>query len=450
MFNDTLSQRNKSIGSINSDDIPFDQQVEPFLIASPDKGSTAYNKVKYNKIRDIEPSSSEKFRLGVSYMGAMGVCGLVLVAIASNLNHLAENCGTEFLKIGSVFIARGFGAIFGTILSAKLYATFPGNETIAGSLFLVVIMLIALPSCTSVIILHIYFFLCGFGTALTDTGCQIMTRKIQGKNAGPWLGANTVCFGLCGAIVPIIELSTSDLYAQYLILSAISLSSVILLWLAPDMEGFENYLREKLKTRNKGYAESVIPHYYVEIVISFMVFFLVGGKVSITAYLNDYIIETKVFEDTYADAVVLVLWIAIATGRIIGIIMQSSLSDESCQFQLSLLLCASTLSLCLIISDYNSSYTMCAGILFYGLFNGPCVGYCYDFLNRSTYPTEVSTSIVMLGVNLGASILPFLVPLLWGNSSLGPKSLMMMVLISCMVPIPLLYMAILLKYPKLV
>ena len=31
------------------------------------------------------------------------------------------------------------------------------------------------------------------------------------------------------------------------------------------------------------------PHYYVEFVISIMVFFYIGGKVTITAYLGSYV-----------------------------------------------------------------------------------------------------------------------------------------------------------------
>jgi hypothetical protein len=49
--------------------------------------------------------------------------------------------------------------------------------------------------------LHVLFAGLGFGTSVTDTGCQIMTRKAHGKHAGPWLGSNTVTFGIAGALV---------------------------------------------------------------------------------------------------------------------------------------------------------------------------------------------------------------------------------------------------------
>ena len=95
----------------------------------------------------------------------------------------------------------------------------------------------------------------------------------------------------------------------------------------------------------------------------------------------------------------------------------------------------------------NNAEALWIGVAFYGLFNGPCVGYCYDLNNRITYvlcgvvwcgvvwcgvmithasfalprsrvpsplpcaircvhrhPTEASMSIVMFGLNFGASL----------------------------------------------
>ena len=170
----------------------------------------------------------EKFRLGISYCFAMGMCGLVLVAITSTLDDLADKTKHSFLDSGSVFIARGLGATSGAIASSKLYLWYPGNEVLAASLFMVVVMLIALPSCRSFPLLHFYYFICGLGTAITDTGCQIMTRKVQGNNAGPWLGANTVAFGLCGALVPLMEMFTKRLYETFLSLAFVTLLAVVL------------------------------------------------------------------------------------------------------------------------------------------------------------------------------------------------------------------------------
>ena len=275
-----------------------------------------------------------------------------------------------------------------------------------------------------------------------------MTRKIQGKKAGPWLGANTIAFGTAGAFVPVLEILTTDLYVQYLILAGISLASVCSLWLGPDMEGYENYLRQKLKIKGRmSYDGDLVPHYRVEVILAGMGFWIVGSTMAVTAYLNDYILETKVIDEGYANVVVLVLWIAIAIGKTVGIIDQTTLNDETCVTHLFGLLLGTTLAMGLIMSDYQSSIRLWIGIALYGLFSGPRIGYVYDYLNRATYPTELSMSIVMFGVNLGASVVPYFVPWLWGSSR-GPSALMIVLVFSSIVTIPLFYLTIYCKYRK--
>jgi hypothetical protein len=66
----------------------------------------------------------------------------------------------------------------------------------------------------------------------------------------------------------------------------------------------------------------------------------------------------------------------------------------------------------LILWFPDSGECLWIGVAFYGLFNGPCVGYCYDLNNRITYPTEKSMSIVMFGLNFGASLVPYITTVL--------------------------------------
>jgi len=165
--------------------------------------------------------------LGVSYMLAMGVCGIVLVAIGSNLKQLASNCHTTATHIGSVFIVRGAGAVIGAVSSAKLYRCMNGNRVMFVTLMLLTGLVMVLPVVTDVVTMHILFGLLGTCTSITDTGCQIQTRKVHGAKAGPWLGVNTVVFSLSGAFVPLIALATDSLFAQCGILAGVTLISAV-------------------------------------------------------------------------------------------------------------------------------------------------------------------------------------------------------------------------------
>lgn len=95
---------------------------------------------------------------------------------------------------------------------------------------------------TSVVILHGAFFALGLCTAITDTGCQIMTRKLHGAKAGPWLGANTVAFGVSGALVPLIGYLTGSLFIQYVILATVSCMVAAFLIVLPAPEKYEGLL----------------------------------------------------------------------------------------------------------------------------------------------------------------------------------------------------------------
>lgn len=375
-------------------------------------------------------------------MLAMGVCGTVLVALGSSLDDLADNVGMVATDIGTVFIARGLGAVLGAIASAKIYRWFQGNYIMAVSLIFITLLLLFLPFNRSYYMLHVYFLLLGIGTAVTDTGCQIMTRKLHGKKAGPWLGANTVAFGISGAIVPLIAILTGNLIIQYYIISSLIL--VVGFWILlgpnPDKDGLV------AAGPMAGARKVKTPHYHVEICISFMVFCFIGGKVTSTAYLESYVDETNVINVANESALILVLWIAITIGRLAGVYDQRFLTNKTLPIHLSIFIVGGSLSMLLIIWFPNKGSALWIGVAFYGLFNGPCVGYCYDYNNRVTNPTENSMAIVMFGLNFGASLVPYLTSLVWNYFGAGPKTLIVVIFLSMFLPLPFLHLVKYLSY----
>ena len=394
-------------------------------------------------LSEFDAHSSDKTIASIGYMLAMGICGIVLVALGSTLSSLAANVGRSATEVGTVFITRGFGAILGAIFSAKLYQWFPGNYVMFVGLLCISILLVMLPFNKSDVMLHILFLFLGVGTAVTDTGCQIMTRKLHGKTAGPWLGANTVSFGISGAFVPLIEIFTQSLYIQYFSMTFIVFSVALLLGLGPNPEQHGRIGGGPPRLPN-GQQISV-PHYRVEIIIGIMVFFFIGGKVTTTAYIVSYVNDTSVIDAVNGNYLVLVLWIAITIGRLAGVYDQRFLTNKTLPIHLSIFCVGGFLSMLLILWFPNNPESLWIGVAFYGLFNGPCVGYCYDLNNRITHPTELSMSIVMFGLNFGASLVPYMTSLVW-NEGGGPKTLMVVTFLSMFVPLPLLHTTKYLSY----
>jgi len=154
---------------------------------------------------------------GLCYANAMGVCGIVLVALGSTLSALARDADTTATRAGTVFLARGVGAVTGTLASARLFAAGRfGNSILVAILVVLMVVLVCMPAIAGLALLHAAWFVLGLCTSTLDTGCQIMTRRVHGRLAGPWLGANTVAFAVSGALVPLIEVVTGDLFAQSL------------------------------------------------------------------------------------------------------------------------------------------------------------------------------------------------------------------------------------------
>ena len=387
--------------------------------------------------------SRENIFLSFGYMLAMGVCGIVLVALGSTLESLAENINKTSTEIGTIFVARGVGAVTGAMVSAKLYKWFTGNRVMFAGLVFVSIILLRMPFVRSYVVMHLFFFSLGLGTAVIDTGCQIMTRKIHGKLAGPWLGANTVSFGISGAFVPLIELFTNSLIIQFFAIFGIVFLVALLIGLGPNPERDGRLLSGPPKKANG--EEYVIPHYRVEFVIGIMVFFLIGGKVTITAYLSAYVNQTNIIDQSYETYLVLTLWVSIALGRVAGVTDQRFLTNKSLPIHLSIFCFGGSLSILLILCLPKSSEVLWIGIAFYGLFNGPCVGYCYDLNNRMTHPSEISMSIVMFGLNSGASLLPYVTSSIWYDGG-GPRTLMIMTFLSMLIPLPILHISKYLSY----
>ena len=64
------------------------------------------------------------------------------------------------------------------------------------------------------------------------------------------------------------------------------------------------------------------------------------------------------------------------------------------------------------------------------------------------YLFKTSMAIVMLGLNAGASFVPFIITYLWSNSSMKANSLLFIVIVSMLIPFPLLEITKVVRYEK--
>lgn len=156
-----------------------------------------------------------------------------------------------------------------------------------------------------------------------------------------------------------------------------------------------------------------------------------------TAYLESYVDGTDVIDDSHAELLIVVLWTAITVGRLAGLQDQRHLTLPRLYRHSTILFLSGAAAAGAILVFQSSAFVLWAGIAAYGLYNGPTVGYCYDLNNRVTMPSEMGMSVVMFGLNFGASIVPYMISWVWDYTGL-PQTLMVIILLSQLFPYPLM------------
>lgn len=374
------------------------------------------------KIKSKTCLNIDTFRIvtGLAYMNAMGVCGVVLVCLGDTIDALATQCGSTSLNIATVFLARGTGATVGAVISGRLYVVFSGNNLMVTTLFAMVLVLGYVPYCNSFWQMHLLFMLLGFGTAVVDTGVQIMSRKAHRNSAGPWLGANTVAFGTAGTFVPIVEIWTNSIEIQYFIMAAFAFSAACFILVVPFLVETPKSFYESVDKKfvaSTGKSIFTGRTYYVELTIGAAIFCLCGGNNAISSYIKTYIDDVGSLSSNNESYALAALWGAITVGRAVGIIDQARLKGKTQLYShLYIWLVFGAAGMGSMLVWNFDSWSTWAGVVVYGFGYGPTVGYLYDLNNRLTLPSETGMSIVMFGLNLGASIVPYLTALAWENT----------------------------------
>lgn len=209
--------------------------------------------------------------------------------------------------------------------------------------------------------------------------------------------------------------------------------------------------------------------YSNERIFGLLVFLVVGGQVAVTSYMVVFVEELQsggshgrghYFLDSSGSSKggmygLAALWAAITVGRVVGLWRQVRVfQDRSLPssrrfdatrlllFDLYLFLAIGALgAVFLLVASFGGQGRLAwAGILLYGFGNGPTIGYLYDLAHRTTVTSEKGTSIIMLGLNLGASIVPWGTAELWEATG-APSTLMVTALLCMVLPIPILLYA---------
>ena len=277
-----------------------------------------------------------------------------------------------------------------------------------------------------------------------------------------------------GIIVPAVQLAIPVLTIQFALFSVVVLLGACWLLSIPPLRedvhshsllastpniiasDIESSSNNTLSTGNLEINshdnESVVqshkaPHYWAEMVVGAMIFFAVGGGDSLTFYLETYV-DSSVDMSGCNKNLLLLLFFAFATlGDVMGIFAQLNITDALLSAQTATLFIAGGLSMLVVIMYPVSASALYVGVSIFGFCNAPSISYCFNLAHRLSYPSATSTSIVMFGLSVGISTVPYLTSLAWRVSD-SPLALMHVGFLSCLLPVVLLFIAPAVSYFK--
>lgn len=383
----------------------------------------------------------KRILFSITLLLTIGVSGLVLCAVGSDLKSIAHNLGNADVAIlgANAFLSRGVGSLIGTVCCAVIFERLQGAFVLFTCLMTLSVIIFLIPYTASESQLFLYFGILGFGSAINDTGVNILTRQLHGKHAGPWLGANGISFGMTAAVVPIIEAISANFEQQYQILSLlICIVAGALLYTAVSMNKYRTML-EVAATQVK--TERASPHFRVELAVGFMCFCVVGAQVNTVAFIDSYLELTRVVAPRLQGKVLMVFWVCVGVGRVLGVLDQRYLiaSDRDLVHHLSACYAMGAAALLPLYLFSSSAAVLWVSISVFALSFGPCISFCYDLNNRLTFPTEKSTAIVMFGVNLGASFVPYISGFAWKLTGETPHALITIISMCMVAPLTVIF-----------
>jgi hypothetical protein len=136
-----------------------------------------------------------------------GMCGLgtVLCMLGPTLLDLGEQAHASVQQMSYVFTARSVAYLLGSVVGGLLLEVLQNTCTmLALAMYLVGIGSFCAPLCTAVWSLGLSMACAGFAMGLIDTGANVMTLKLWGPRAEPFVQSIHASFALGALVAPLL------------------------------------------------------------------------------------------------------------------------------------------------------------------------------------------------------------------------------------------------------
>lgn len=138
-----------------------------------------------------------------------------------------------------------------------------------------------------------------------------------------------------------------------------------------------------------------------------------------------------------AELITVDLFIALVVGSLIGLLDQQFFTLPTLYRHLTVLVLAGAVAAGAILVFQQSAFVLWVGVAAFGASNAPQWAYCVDLYNRITNQSDTGMSLLTFGMNVGASIVPYVVSWVWDYTGL-PQVLIVVLLLAHIFPYPLM------------
>mmetsp|Transcript_47109 Transcript_47109/g.94297 ORF Transcript_47109/g.94297 Transcript_47109/m.94297 type:complete len:411 (-) Transcript_47109:60-1292(-) len=364
---------------------------------------------------------------GVSYSLAMGLCGWLVVSLGVTNAEMASRAGLPGNngESGSVFLTRSATMVLATLLGPAIYQGFEDEVKLCTALGLIALVMVLSSEVHNSWMLHMWYAVTGLLHAATDVGTQILTRRLFGKEAAPWLAFHLFSFSLFGVFASMIYF-LPDLWWQdvataiFAILAAAWCIGVRLIFgNTHAAEGYapkedEGILRWEMKW--KGLE--------IDWLLMTVVFWSIAGQAGIAVYIYVDVGETHQVSDIEVGWLMCLFWTVVALSRLLTFFQALFWQGQAEEFMIAICACSSLgtlFSLLWALGPIDDPNPLRIGLLGYALFYAPIPSCAYILSSKLGARTDQTAAMSILGLNLGAGLGPWAVSVVFEFA--GPRAL---------------------------
>jgi len=383
------------------------------------------------KLKQNNMPNKNHYTLG--YFGSFIILGFAAAIIGPSLPHLAEQTGTLINEISVLFLTRATGYFIGSWVAGHLYDRFAGHRVLTFGLLLSVVVLVLIPELSVLWLLTVVVLLLGFAEVFIDVVGNAMLVLVHRDKVGPYITALHSFFGVGSFLAPIFIaqslLISEDIALGYWMVAALIIP--IAIWIG-RLDSPESPAKND---QDQHEAKEALRSVLIPILGTvFLLFLYVGVEMGFGGWVYTYTLELGLANQSEAAYITSAYWGAFTIFRFLSIILARRIRPRTMLFAD---LIGGLISVGIIILLPHSRIALWAGSIVLGASLASVFPTAITLVERRTTLTGKITSWFFIGGGLGSMFFPWFMGQIF--TSVGPQSIMLIILVILVLTILLLF-----------